>query len=112
MAKISIDKAEPGMVVTDGVTNDKGMILLPPGTELSETLINRLKKWNVQTVTVKGDSTASGESEQDNSGDAIFQQQQMDEELEQRIEKKFEPVMNDPVMADIYKALKIFLQNG
>ena len=102
--KITIDKAQPGMIVTDKVVNDKGMVLLPTGATLNEALIARLKKWGVQNVTCKDDN-APLESVQAESS------QKMNLELEKRIDDKFKPVLDDPIMEIIYKTVKKFYQN-
>lgn len=102
--KIPIDKAQPGMIVIDKVVNDKGMVLLPPGATLNEALIARLKKWGVQNVTCKDDNAPSENSLSESSN-------KMNMELEKRIDEKFKPVLDDPIMEVIYKAIKKYYQS-
>ena len=106
MAKISIDKTQPGMVVTEKVVNDKGMVLLPPGTVLTEALISRLQKWNVQSVSIKGDgppAEAAPEGAQKISA--------LDDALLEKLNKKFHSVLGDPLMKTLLDAVKTHYQN-
>lgn len=103
MPKISIDNAQPGMLVTEEVMNDKGMVLLPPGTTLNEVLIARLKKWNVLTLVCQGDITPGTPKTE-----AFFEIPVMDAALEKHLEEKFKPVLDDPIMKDVYSAVKIY----
>lgn len=91
------------MVVTEEVMNDKGMVLLPPGTTLNEVLIARLKKWNVLTVVCQG-TAAPGAPKPE----AFFEVPVMDAALEKHLEEKFKPVLDDPIMKDVYSAVKIY----
>ncbi len=106
MAKISIDKAQPGMVVTDNVTNDKGMVLLHPGTALTEALISRLQKWNVQQVSIQGDDPSA----QAVAADAP-KTSALDEALLEKLGKKFNAVIQDPLMKTLFEAVKTHYQN-
>lgn len=54
MQKLPINLAAPGMILAKPVTNEKGMPLCAEGTELSANLIERLKKMNVNTLSIKG----------------------------------------------------------
>jgi hypothetical protein len=108
MPEISIDNAKPGMVVTEQVANDKGMVLLPAGTVLNEVLIARLKKWNVTSVNYQGGGEADTGSTE--AGE-IFSTPEIDAALEKHLEEKFKPVMDDPIMAVLYKAIKIYYNN-
>lgn len=107
MPEIPIDNAQPGMVVTEQVTNDKGMVLLPPGTVLNEILIARLKKWNVQSVVCQGAGAEAAAKE----NKEIFTTPVIDAALEKHLEEKFKPVMDDPIMALVYKSLKVYYNN-
>ena len=91
------------MVVTEEVMNDKGMVLLPPGTTLNEVLIARLKKWNVLTVVCQWDVSAGG-----SKSEAFFEVPVMDAALDKHLEEKFKPVLDDPIMKDVYNAVKIY----
>ncbi len=107
MPQIPIEKAIPGMVVTEPVTNDKGMVILPTGTKLNEALIIRLKKWNVQTLVCQGDVQGS-----DASSSAMVKNVVMDASLEKHLAEKFKPVLDDPIMQEVYNAVKVYYQDS
>ncbi len=50
MILVSIDELKPGQVVARAVTNAGGAVLCPPGFELNETTIERLKRAGVDAV--------------------------------------------------------------
>ncbi len=54
MQKIPIDKAGPGMVLEKPVLRDNGLVLVAPGTELTPSLLHRLKSMDVEWITVQG----------------------------------------------------------
>jgi len=54
MPKIPIDKLEPNMKLSKPVINKDGIVLLGEGTELTEAVIEKLKRLDVFTVDVKG----------------------------------------------------------
>jgi len=105
MPEITIDKAKPGMLVLKQVENDKGMVLLPAGSVLNEALIARLTKWGVQSVSCQSDSS------DDQSASPESQPKALDEEVTKRLEKRFLPIMDDPVMKTVFEAVKAFLQS-
>lgn len=50
MPKVALNNLVPGMKLAKPVTNDRGMVLLAEGTELSGPLIERLGSMNVVSV--------------------------------------------------------------
>ncbi len=60
MKKISIEKVKPKDIVAKDVVRDNGTLLVKAGTELSEDLIERLKKLKVSHVYIQ---VASGVEE-------------------------------------------------
>ncbi len=58
---IVIDKAEQGMILDEPILNNFGQTLLPSGIELSQNHINMLKAWNINSLSIRTDS--SGEPE-------------------------------------------------
>jgi hypothetical protein len=54
MQRLPMNLLEPGMVVAKPVTNDKGIVLVSEGTELSDRLITRLENMSVGKVMVRG----------------------------------------------------------
>lgn len=55
MLKISIDKAKPGMTLAQDVINEAGMIVVPAGKELTDSLINKLSRMNIDIIYIKGE---------------------------------------------------------
>ncbi len=60
MQKLPISQIQPGMILAKPVLNDKGMTLCSEGTELTETLIERLRVMNITVLAVKGHPVDSG----------------------------------------------------
>lgn len=54
MQNLALKHLAEGMVVAKPVTNDKGMVLLAAGTELTSSLIERMQRMNVARVAVEG----------------------------------------------------------
>jgi hypothetical protein len=54
MQKIPLTLAQPGMVLEKPVTRQNGMVLVGPGTPLSESLINRLENMDIEFIVVQG----------------------------------------------------------
>ncbi|MEJ5227843.1 hypothetical protein [Thermodesulfovibrio sp.] len=55
MKKISIDRVKPGMKIVKEVMNEAGMVVVPAGKELTESLINKLTMMDIQHVYVEGE---------------------------------------------------------
>lgn len=54
MIKISIDRAKPGMKLAQDVVNEAGMVVIPAGKELNDSLINKLSRMNIEVIYVEG----------------------------------------------------------
>lgn len=54
MIKISIDRAKAGMKVAQDVVNEAGMVVIPAGKELTDSLINKLSKMNIEVIYIEG----------------------------------------------------------
>ena len=54
MPKLTISDLKPGMRLLKPVTNPSGMVLLSEGLELTEELIERLHKMEIESVFVRG----------------------------------------------------------
>ncbi|MBQ4133871.1 MAG: hypothetical protein IJD04_09115 [Desulfovibrionaceae bacterium] len=54
MQKIPLKYARAGMVLANPVQRDDGLVLVGPGTELTESILNRLLLSGISTVTVQG----------------------------------------------------------
>lgn len=59
MARIMLDQAQPGMVLSQPVANTNGRVLLPAGCEINEKHIKAMKMWGIVDLCVTG----GGESE-------------------------------------------------
>jgi len=59
MALVSVDHAEPGMVLAAAVTDRQGRLLIPEGHELSERHVRALKTWGIAHVEIAGGDDAS-----------------------------------------------------
>ena len=63
MQRIPIRLAAPGMKLAKAVTNERGMALCGPGTELTKEMITRLSSMGVKRITVEGRPVDTGDSE-------------------------------------------------
>jgi hypothetical protein len=93
MQKVPITLVKPGMILAKPVINEKGMPLCAEGTELSANLIDRLKKMNVNTLTLKGHPVDLGESEKTT------------QEKLQDLTERFSRVEGDPIMDKLKDAI-------
>jgi hypothetical protein len=93
MQKVPIALASPGMVLAKPIMNDKGMPLCAEDTELTETLIDRLRAMNIAVVTVKGHPLGD-----DSPVKTV-------EEKIQDIQERFSQVKGDPLMDKIMEAI-------
>ena len=93
MQKVPITLVEPGMILAKPVTNEKGMPLCAEGTELSATLIDRLKTMNIGTLTLKGHPVDLGDAEKTT------------QEKLQDIAARFSRVEGDPIMDSLKDAI-------
>lgn len=93
MQKVPIDLVKPGMILAKPVINEKGMPLCAEGTELNANLIERLKKMNIGTVTLKGHPVDFGVDEKTT------------EEKMQELDARFIKVEDDPIMDKLKEAI-------
>ena len=63
MQRIPMSLATPGMKLGKAVTNERGMALCGPGTELTQEIINRLSSMAVKRITVEGRPLDTGDPE-------------------------------------------------
>lgn len=54
MQKIPLNLAKPGMILAKPLLRDNGLVLVAENTKLSETLLQRLERMDIQTITVQG----------------------------------------------------------
>ena len=102
MRKISVENLKAGMKIAQKVENKAGMVLLPEGIELTESHISRLKKWGIEEVYIEGDAAPGEES----PADSLIPSRMNNEEFIQKLNYKFERVLEDPIMKKIYDTVK------
>ncbi len=59
MQKIPVKLATPGMVLAQAVQREDGLVLVGPGTTLTEKIIERLLSSGVASIAVKGNPVAT-----------------------------------------------------
>ncbi len=99
MQKVPLELVKPGMVLAKPVLNEKGMALCAEGTELNATLIERLKRMNVSSVTLKGHPV--------DLGSPVKSTQQKIAEMQSR----FAHVAGDPLMERLKAAIQAALMS-
>lgn len=88
MLKISVDKAKAGMILAQDVINEAGMVVVPKGKELTDSLINKLSKMNIDVIYVEGERNLPPK-----------------EEVFGEIENRFQKIIDNPTLL-IKQALK------
>lgn len=88
MKKIPLDKAKAGMKVVKDIVNESGIVVVPAGKQLTDSLIDKLSMMNVDTIYVEGQRELPPKEE-------VFKQ------IEQRFKK-----VTDPYTSLIKLALK------
>jgi len=91
IAMIPIAAAKEGMVLSQTVTNSKGIVLSAAGTVLTARLISAFEKMGVELVQVEKDEEVSEE-------DLLIERQ--------KIERRFSKI-NDNSMLGIFKAITL-----
>jgi hypothetical protein len=99
MRAILLDEAKPGDEVAEQVQNDRGMTILPKGSKLTLSLIDRLRRMGVKEVSVEGnDPNAPPPKTKD--------------ELLDDLEARFEGLEENRLMMDIKQIAKQHLIDG
>ncbi len=99
MQKVPLPMAQPGMVLEKPVTRANGMTLIGAGTELTESLIQRLENMGIESVIVRGSPLAATD------GKGPY-----DEKIE-RLDYLFRQYEADPWMKKVKAALVGYYQN-
>ncbi len=101
MIRKTINELEPGMVLAQDLRDEGDRLLVTRGTELTDTLIDRLRQTGAAVVYIEGNGngqeTASAASEEDIA------------RIEQGVDDKFGPFADDPVMMHIAVRAKQYL---
>lgn len=61
MQRIPLNLARPGMTLAKPVLRDNGLVLVAENTELSESLLERLTRMEIETITVQGHPVDMGD---------------------------------------------------
>ena len=94
--QISLDEAEPGMILADDLFDARGQVLLPAGAALTPTILSALQRRDIGTMSILGDEIP----EIDNSKNL--------EEHEQRLASVFRKQSDDDMATEI---LRQFIYN-
>lgn len=54
MAAVTVANLKPGMKLAKAIVNDSGMVLLPPGTVLTDSHIRRIENMDLTSVSIEG----------------------------------------------------------
>ena len=99
MIRVNIVDLKPGMVLAQSVQNHQGVLLLDAGTKLTPKDIRIFKSWGVNEFTVKGDLNESKTAAEPLAAGE-------EDTVEMELKEKFSDVLDDPVMAEIFKAAR------
>jgi len=94
MQKIPIHLAEPGMVLAKPIISETGMPLCGEETVLTESIIARLKKMQITSITLKGTPVDSGAKQASNA------------ECVKELNARFSKIKNDPLMDKLKAAIE------
>ncbi|HHW19916.1 MAG TPA: hypothetical protein PKZ17_00085 [Thermodesulfovibrio thiophilus] len=93
MIKIPIDKAKPGIKIVKDIVNESGMIVVPAGKELTESLIDKLSMMNIDFIYVEGKKELPPK-----------------DEVLNEIEKRFKKINDEPTLL-IKRALEAHIED-
>ncbi len=88
------------MILAKAVTNQKGITLCGEGTELTDSLIERLKSMDIPRVIVEGHPVDDGTEEMS------------PETLHEILEERFRHVQDSPILMIVKKTIWEILQGG
>lgn len=93
MQKVPIELVRPGMVLARTVCNETGMVLCGEGTELTDAIIERLKRMNITHLVLRGRPVNMGETKS------------TDQKIAE-LEERFATVRGDPLMEALLDAAR------
>lgn len=97
MKLIRLKNVEPGMITGREVLDAAGNVLMKPGMELNERAIAILERRGIESVWVESE---------DDDGESAPDVEQMKYQVSAELDEMFEGKLEDPVMRDIYEAVK------
>jgi len=94
VASVSVANLKPGMKLSRAVVNDSGMVLLPQGTVLTDSLIQRIENMNLTSISVEGGAES----------------RKPKEEVLAELEHRFRKSDDQPLMQVIKRAMREHLE--
>ncbi|MES2356120.1 MAG: hypothetical protein V4568_17285 [Pseudomonadota bacterium] len=85
--QLSLAQVCPGMVLADDVFDTRGNLILKQGTLLTESVLNSLRRYKIQTIAVVAQE---GEVVADEVDDAVAKQQ-----IQERLDRLFRHTSDD-----------------
>ena len=73
MRRLHLSEAHPGDVIAETVVNDRGLVILPMGAELTAPVIGRLQKLSIKTIAIEGEDPNAPPSMTPEGLDAQFE---------------------------------------
>jgi len=92
--KISLDQAQPGMILAQQVVRDDGVLLCQKGTELTDGLLKMLERLNYETIQIE-----AGVTETPAEREARLAREEAELNL------RFARVESDPILAELKRVL-------
>jgi len=92
--KISLEQAQPGMILAQQVVREDGVLLCQKGTELTDGLLKMLERLNFETVQIETGATESPEERE-----ARLARE------EAALKARFVKVESDPILAELKRIL-------
>jgi DNA-directed RNA polymerase subunit H (RpoH/RPB5) len=103
MGELNINDLQPSMVLAQDVKNKHGLLLLRKEKALTGKDISLLKIWGISEADIRGIDREQVVKEETNAlpGDVV-------ELIENEFNEFFPPVVDNPVMEEIYRVVKRF----
>ena len=100
MKKILIDTIQDGMIIARDICGSTDNVLLGKGTRLTQSLGKRLKNWGIPFIWIEGEEEQKVEK---SPTETIYQY-----DFIKHLEDKFSQVKDNPIMHDLFVAVKEF----
>ncbi len=100
MKVIPIENAKAGTVVSEDVLNDKGNILVREGTELTESMIKKIRSLGISVISVNEEDSKKGDNKDSSESFAPLEE----------LDKRFSNVREDPIMEEIRYAVLEYIE--
>ena len=98
MRSIEVSEAKSGMVLARAVYNHQRVLLFVEGTELRDKDVWVLKSWGIKEMVICDGEKEAGREDPENEGERTTDHAPCEE-----LRKKFNDVLDDPVMAEIMR---------